>query len=203
MVRQAPGVLATFALSTNSQSMVSVPLPTVVGAKVRFRTQPLPVLTNAQPKGVGPLQPVGSVVPEIANPEIARPSLEVKVTLTVWLAPVTTDTVPAMEEVATTESLVPVSPVPPPEPALPGPVLPVLPVLPVVTLAVPVVLLMELAPQPDKTRRKKAPTRSERWPNCIPIQPIIERVQGYAGGAGRRVNCVTQWHVAASFVTHP
>src|ERR1700722_3379056 len=128
MVRQAPGVLATFALSTNSQSMASVPLPTVVGAKVRFKTQPLPVLTNAQPRGLWPLPPVGSVVPEISNPEIARPSLEVKVTLTVWLAPTTTDTVPAMEEVATTESLVPLSPLLPPLPAFPGPVLPVPPV---------------------------------------------------------------------------
>jgi hypothetical protein len=101
-----------------------------------------------------------------------------------------------MEAVATTESLVPVSPLPPLLPAFPGPVLPV-PTVPVVTLAVPVVVPMELDPQPDKTSRKKAPMRSERWPKCIPIQPIIERVQGYAAGVDRRVNCVTQWHVSA------
>src|ERR1700722_8877369 len=110
MVRQEPGVLATFALSTNSQSMVRVPLPTAVGAKVRFRTQPLPVLTDAQVRLPGALQPGGSVprLPDTPNPDIAFPSLEVNVMLTVCWAPATTETVPATDGVATTRSLLPV-----------------------------------------------------------------------------------------------
>src|ERR1700679_549084 len=94
--------------------MVSAPLSPSVGAYVRFRTQVLPVLTEAQLKLPGPLQPAGSVakVPVIANPEMALPSFEVNVILTVWVAPTATETA-LSDGVATTESLLPVSPPPP------------------------------------------------------------------------------------------
>jgi hypothetical protein len=123
------------------------------------------VLTFAQAKVLGPLQPVGSARPEIANPEIASPSLEVNVTATVWVAPMTTDTVPAMEGVATTESSLPFSPPPPPVGMVPPvPPVPPPPVLP----SDPTLLLVELNPQqPDSSRRQKTPRRSERWPGCI------------------------------------
>jgi hypothetical protein len=70
---------------------------------VRFKTQPLPVPTHAHVNLLGPLQPAGSApkLPEIPNPVIASPSLEVKVMLIVWLAPVATET-PAAEVVAIT-----------------------------------------------------------------------------------------------------
>src|ERR1700678_2602273 len=102
--------------------MVSVPLSTTVGAYVRFSTQALPVLTEAQLKLPGPLQPAGSVakVPVIANPEMGLPSFEVNVILTVWVAPTATETA-LSDGVATIESLLPVSPPPPPRPVGPPP----------------------------------------------------------------------------------
>lgn len=74
------------------------------------------MLTDAQVNLPGPLQLVGSVdkLPEIPNPVMALPSLEVNVTLIVCLVPTTTETIPATEGVATTELLVPVIPLPPP-----------------------------------------------------------------------------------------
>jgi hypothetical protein len=67
------------------------------------------VLTDAQVKLLGPLQPAGSAAPPVTpNPVIAFPSLEVNVILTVCAAPTATDTTPATEEVATTKSLLPV-----------------------------------------------------------------------------------------------
>lgn len=88
-----------------------MPLATAVGAYVRFSTQPLPVLTDAQVKLLGPLQPAGSAaLPVTPNPVIAFPSLEANVMLIVREAPTATDTTPATEAVATTKSLVPVGP---------------------------------------------------------------------------------------------
>jgi hypothetical protein len=75
------------------------------------------------------------------NPVIERPSLEVKVTLNVWLEPTATDKLD-VDGVATTESSVPVVPLSLPTPpfglvAVPlPPLLPLPPVLPV-TLAAP------------------------------------------------------------------
>jgi len=94
--------------------MVNVPLPGADGAYVRLRTQPLPALTDAQLRAPGPLQPAGSVarLPEIPNPDIALPSLEVNVMLSVCLAPTVTDIVPETEAVAITVSLLPVGPLP-------------------------------------------------------------------------------------------
>ncbi len=68
------------------------------------------MLTEAQLKLPGPLQPAGSVLklPDIPKPEMANPSLEVKAMLTVSLAPTATATVPPTEAVATTEFSEPV-----------------------------------------------------------------------------------------------
>jgi hypothetical protein len=101
------------------------------------------VLTDAQVRPAGPLQPAGRVVPrlpDIPNPEIAFPSLEVNVMLTACWAPTTTETAVA-EGVATTELLLPVGPLPPPIglPVGPPPVPPVLP--PLVELVGPLLLL--------------------------------------------------------------
>jgi hypothetical protein len=129
-----------------------------------LRTQPLPVLTDAQAKVVGPLQPAGSVpkLPEIPKPDMARPSLEVKVMLIVRLTPTMTDTVPATEGVPTTESVLPVGPLPPPMglPVGPPPVPPVPP--PPGTLMEPLLLPVELDPHPETISSAQAPRRSER-----------------------------------------
>jgi hypothetical protein len=54
---------------------------------------------------LGAFQPGGRApaAPEILKPDIGIPSLDAKVTLTVWLAPTTTATA-AAEAVATTKS---------------------------------------------------------------------------------------------------
>lgn len=109
---------------------------------MRFRTQPLPALTDAQAKVPGPLQPAGSVarLPEIPNPDIGLPSLEVNVMLSVCLAPTVTDMVPATEAVAITVSLLPVGPLP----LLmgsPGGLLPPVPTTPLLLSIVPRLLL--------------------------------------------------------------
>ena len=121
------------------------------------------MLTDAQAKLVGPLQPAGSVpkLPEIPNPDIARPSLEVKVILIVCLTPTMTDTVPATEGVPTTESVLPVGPPPPPI-GLPVGAPPAPPVPPLGTLTEPMLLPVELDPQPDTSSSTQAPRRSER-----------------------------------------
>jgi hypothetical protein len=67
----------------------------MVGVKVRFSTQPLPVLKDAQPNVAGADQPAGKTTPlafEMPKPVMVRPSLEVKVTLTVLVVPTSTDT---------------------------------------------------------------------------------------------------------------
>jgi hypothetical protein len=69
---------------------------------------------------------------------MALPSLEVKVMLSVWVAPTATDTIPPAENVATTELLVPVGPLMPPI-GLPGGLPPVFP-LPPVLFRVPLML---------------------------------------------------------------
>jgi hypothetical protein len=100
------------------------------------------VLTDAQLKLLGPVQPAGCVpdVCEIPNPDIGRPSLDANVMLTVRLAPTTTDTVPE-EGVATTKLSVPECELPPLNPTVPVPLPPVPPVVPVeVTEAVPLLL---------------------------------------------------------------
>ena len=145
----------------------------MVGLNVKFRTQPLPVLTNAQVKLLGPLQPAGSAkLFAIPKPDIALPSLEVYVMLSVRLPPAAADMMPPTDGVATTESAVPGSP-PRPATGLPGGPLgglpPVVPVpLPELS-AVPLLLLKELDPQPDKSSSEQAPMTSERWPGSISL----------------------------------
>ena len=65
--------------------------------------QPLPVLTEAQVKVAGPLQPAGKVLnPEVMDRPVAvSPSSVVNVTLNVALDPTATLTVPVGEAVAT------------------------------------------------------------------------------------------------------
>jgi len=87
--------------------------------------QPLPVLTEAHVKLVGPVQPAGRALnPDVIDRLVAAlPSLVVKVTLNVALAPTTTFTVLVVEDVATMLSLVvgtgagedPPPPPPPPQ----------------------------------------------------------------------------------------
>jgi hypothetical protein len=72
-------------------------------------TQPLPELTSEQLKFAGAVQPAGQVVPEIANPVIGKPSLEVKVMLSVCVVPTRAVSVPDTAAVATTVSRVPVN----------------------------------------------------------------------------------------------
>ena len=95
------------------------------------------MLTDAQLRLPGPLHPAGSAakLPEIPNPEIAWPSLEVKVMLMVCRAPTATDTVPPTEAVAITESLLPTRPLGPLS-GSPGGVLPPVPPVVVVTLLI-------------------------------------------------------------------
>src|ERR1700722_6866365 len=98
---------------------------------------------------------------------MGRPSLDVKVTLTVWLAPAVTETVPGTDGVATTVSFVPVAPpaapvkppglvVPPPVPVpapLVGAVLP--------TVYTPLLLPDSVLLQPDRV------SRQERQKRCV------------------------------------
>jgi hypothetical protein len=66
-------------------------------------TQPLPVLTEAQVKLVGPVQPAGKALkPEVIDKFVAvLPSLVVNVTLIAWLCPTGTLMTPVGEGVAT------------------------------------------------------------------------------------------------------
>jgi hypothetical protein len=99
----------------------------------------------------------------MAKPVMGRASLEVKTMLTVWLAPVTTCTVPGTVVVAITESLVPEIP---PAPLKLLPLLPLLlPLVPVplAPFTVPVLTPEELYPQPDMMSVEKAPRSSVRW----------------------------------------
>jgi hypothetical protein len=120
------------------------------------------VSTEAQLKLLGPVHPVGSVpkVPEIAKPDIGRPSLDTNAMLSVRRAPMTTDTT-SEDGVATTKSSVPARALPPLNPTLP--VAPV-PVAGAVELgaALPLLLPLELEPQPDNSASAMQPTRSEQ-----------------------------------------
>lgn len=96
---------------------------------------------------------------------MGRPSLEVKVTDTVWLAPAVTEIVPGTEGVATTVSFVPV--VPPPGPLKPaGPVAPPVEVPPVEVeleaVYTPVLSPESVELQPDKYASEKRDTSSAR-----------------------------------------
>jgi hypothetical protein len=70
---------------------------------VSVTTQPLPVLTEAQVKLVGPVQPAGKALkPEVIDKFVAvLPSLVVNVTLIAWLFPTGTLMTPVGEGVAT------------------------------------------------------------------------------------------------------
>ncbi|HXA35500.1 MAG TPA: hypothetical protein VNW26_04135 [Steroidobacteraceae bacterium] len=100
------------------------------------------MLTEAQVKLLGPLQPAGSAPApaEIPNPDIVLPSLEVNVMLTVCFAPTATATVPETEGVATIELFAPVGPLTLLI-GLPGGLVPVPPLPPLVTLSVPLLSL--------------------------------------------------------------
>jgi len=83
--------------------------------------QPLPVLTEAQARLVGPVQPAGKVLnPDVIEKFVAvLPSLVVNVTVNVCFDPTVTLTVPVGEGVATIVLFVPVGgeiPPPPPPP---------------------------------------------------------------------------------------
>jgi hypothetical protein len=133
--------------------------------------QPLPVLTDAHVRLLEPLQPAGKVpkVPEIPKPDIALPSLEVNVMLTVCFAPTATETVPETEGVATIELLVPVG-APAALMGLPDGVPPGLPPLAPMLPMVPRLLLYELDPQPDTRSSEHTPRRSERRLGCISFE---------------------------------
>jgi len=136
----------------------------MVGVKVRFSTQPLPVLKDAQPKEAGALQPAGKAAPlalEMPNPVMVRPSLEVNVTLTVRIVPTSTDT-GLIAGVATTPSWVPstlggslVKP-----PVLPLPPAPA--AVPAATPPMPDSDENELEPQPHKNATHAQPRPSKR-----------------------------------------
>ena len=98
---------------------VTAPVLTVVGVKVRLAMQPLPVLTEAQARLVGPVHPAGKALnPDVIEKFVAvLPSLVVNVTLNAWLFPTATLMTPAGEGVATIVLFVPIGTgVPPPPP---------------------------------------------------------------------------------------
>jgi hypothetical protein len=84
--------------------------------------QPLPLLTEAQARLVGPVQPAGKALnPDVIEKFVAvLPSLVVNVTLNTWLCPTATLMTPAGEGVATIVLFVPtggeIPPPPPPPP---------------------------------------------------------------------------------------
>jgi hypothetical protein len=131
------------------------------------------VFTAEQLKLPGPVQPVGSVpkVPEIAKPDIGRPSLDANVMLTVRRAPMTTDTT-SEDGVATTKSSVPERTLPPLNPTLPVPPVPVVGPLEL-TAAVPLLLPLEPEPQPDNSASATQLTRSER---CMSGEVMLRTV---------------------------
>jgi hypothetical protein len=84
--------------------------------------QPLPVLTEAQAKLLGPVQPAGKVLnPDVIDKFVAvLPSLVVNVTVNAWLDPTATLMGPAGEGVATMVLFVPTgTEIPPPPPPPP------------------------------------------------------------------------------------
>jgi hypothetical protein len=140
-----------------------VPTPAEVGAKLKFTTQPLPVLTDAHSKLEGPLQPGGKVVSDRAKPVTGSPSLDANVTLTVRLAPTAADTVPPTELVATTEFAVPAGTAPPKLTA-PGFELFVEGASATTVAAEdPLLSLVELAPHPDSIAIRNDAGRTERY----------------------------------------
>ena len=81
--------------------------------------QPLPVLTEAQAKLLGPVQPAGKVLnPDVIDKFVAvLPSLVVNVTVNAWLDPTATLMGPVGEGVATMVLFVPTgTEIPPPPP---------------------------------------------------------------------------------------
>ena len=90
--------------------------------------------------------------------------------LTVRLPPTEADTAPPADGVATTESTVPVRP-PPPAIGLPGAppggLPPVVPMPPPEVSTVPLLLPVELDPQPAASSSAHALMTSERWPGSI------------------------------------
>jgi hypothetical protein len=80
-----------------------VPLPTAVGRYMRLSMQPLPVLTEAQVRLEGPLQPAGKVPnPAVIDRFVAvAPSSVVNVKLNAAPDPTTTSMAPLGEGVAT------------------------------------------------------------------------------------------------------
>jgi hypothetical protein len=119
------------------------------------------VLTDAQARLPGPLQSGGSApkLLDIPNPDIAFPSLEVNAMLTVRFAPTTAETL-AAEGVATTRLLLPVGPPLPPIGLPVGP--PPVPLVPPPGMMVPVLLPVELEPQPETSSSAQAFMSSER-----------------------------------------
>jgi hypothetical protein len=86
--------------------------------------QPLPVLTEAQVRLVGPVQPAGKALnPDVIEKLVAvLPSLVVNVTLNAWLCPTATLIGPVGEGVATIVLFVPTgTEIPPPPPPPPPP----------------------------------------------------------------------------------
>ena len=119
---------------------------------------------------------------ETPNPVIASPSLELNVTLRVWLAPTATDICEVFAAAITVSSAPCVLPSPPTPPTGPVPLPPVVdppvppPVLPetlVAPYSEPPLLLPqgEEKSQPDRSTSADAPTRTERWTNRIAIHP--------------------------------
>jgi hypothetical protein len=159
------------------------------------------VLTDAQTKVPGPLQPAGKgpEVPVTAKPVIVRASLELKMTLTVWLAPVSTDTVPATEGVAIIESLLPDTPPGPPK-ALPRLAVPPLPVVVVpleLFITVPASVPEELYPQAEIASDESALRNKVRRNIGIYFslhvigQQRSEREESYSLHQQCGINCVT------------
>jgi hypothetical protein len=161
----------------------------------------LSVLTDAQTKLSGPFQPAGKdpKVPVTAKPVIVRASLELKMTLTVWLAPASTDTVPATEGFAIIESLLPGTPPGPPKP------LPRLTVAPVPPVVVPLVLFItvpasvpeELYPQAEIASDESALSNKLRrnvgiyFSLHVIEQRRSERSESYSLHHQCEINCVT------------
>jgi hypothetical protein len=142
---------------------------------------------------------------------MGRPSLDVKVTLTVWFAPATTETVPdpagqlvgdggrqPTDGIATTESSVPEMPPAPLKllPLVPLP-LPLVPV-PAAPLTIPALVAEELYPQPETMSVENAPRSSVRKTVSISFSMRVieqrrsERQRSYSLHRQCGINCVTQ-----------
>jgi hypothetical protein len=108
------------------------------------------------------------VVFESASPDIGRPSAEVNATVIVWLAPAITETVPATDGVAFTESTggagLPPTFSPELVPVLPPPLPPGLLATASLRVADPLLLLdAESKLQPASSGSEQTPPSSARW----------------------------------------